>query len=100
LVSCPHLPEEGPIEDDNAHVSSEAPEADENQDGDEAEGSLEESNSTTSPPPANFEDRGLEKKRKHVGDLASSRTSILKDALGEHAAAKDSEIEMFDLLDS
>jgi hypothetical protein len=79
---------------------SEALEADENQDGDEAEGSLEESGSTTSPPPANSEDKGLEKKRKHVGDLASSSTSVQKDASGEHAAARDSEPDMFELLDS
>jgi hypothetical protein len=100
LVSRPHLPEEGPIEAGPAPVSSEAPEADENQDGDEAKGSLEESGSTTSPPPADSEDRGLEKKRKHVGDLASLSTSVSKDASGEPAAAKDSRLEMFELLDS
>jgi hypothetical protein len=80
LVSRPHLPEEGPIEVDLVPAGSEAPKADENQDGDEAEGSLEESDSTTSPPPAASEDRDLEKKRKRVGDVASSSTSILKDA--------------------
>jgi hypothetical protein len=100
LVSHPHLPKAGPIEVDPAPVSSEAPEADENQDGDEAEGSLEESDSTTSPPPADSEDRGLEKKRKRVGDLASSSTSVPKDASREPTATKDSEIEMFELLDS
>jgi hypothetical protein len=82
LVSRPHLPEEGPIETDPAPAGSEAPEADENQDTDEAEGSLEESDSTTSPPPAISEDRDLEKKRKRIGDVASSSTSILKDASG------------------
>jgi hypothetical protein len=96
----PQLPEEGPIEADPAPVSSEAPEADENQDGDDAKGSLEESDSTMSPPPADSEERGLEKKRKHIGDLASSSTSVPKDASGEPAATKDSEIEMFKLLDS
>jgi hypothetical protein len=50
LVSCPHLPEEGPIEADLAPTGSEAPEANENQDRDEAEGSLEESDSSMSPP--------------------------------------------------
>jgi hypothetical protein len=50
LVSRPHLPKEGPIEADPAPAGSEAPEADENQDRDEAEGSMEESISTTSPP--------------------------------------------------
>jgi hypothetical protein len=98
LVSRPHLPEEGPIEADPA--GSEAPEANENQDGNEAEGSLEESKSTTLPPPAVSEDRDLEKKRKRVGDVASSSTSILKDASGEPATARDSEPDMFELLDS
>jgi hypothetical protein len=96
----PLLPDEGPIKADPAPVSSEAPEADENQDEDEAEGSLEDSDSATSPPPVVSEDRGLEKNRKRVGDLASSSTSVPKDASGEPAAAKDSEIEMFELLDS
>jgi hypothetical protein len=100
LVSRPHLPEEGPLEADPAPASSEAPEADENQDGDEAEGSLEESDSTTSPPPAVSEDRDLKKNRKCVGDMASSSTSALKDASGEPATARDSEPNMFELLDS
>jgi hypothetical protein len=52
LVSRPHLPEEGPIDADPAPASSETPEAGKNQDRDEAEESLEESDSTTSPPPA------------------------------------------------
>jgi hypothetical protein len=39
-------------------------------------------------PHADSEDRGLEKKRKRVGDLASSSTSVPKDASGEPAAAK------------
>jgi hypothetical protein len=50
LVSRPHLPKEGPIEVDPAPTGSEAPEADENQDRDEAKGSLEESDSTMLPP--------------------------------------------------
>jgi hypothetical protein len=99
LVSRPHLPEEGPIEADPAPAGFEAPEADENQDGDEAEGSLEESDSTTLPSPVVSEDRDLEKKRKRVGDVASSSTSTLKDASGEPATAKDSEPDMFELLD-
>jgi hypothetical protein len=63
---------------------------------------LEESGSTTSPPPANSEDRGLEKKRKCIEDLASSSTFVPKNASGEPAAAaaKDSDLEMFELLDS
>jgi ribosome assembly protein YihI (activator of Der GTPase) len=49
--------------------------------------------------PANSEDRDLEKKRKRVGDVASSRTSIRKEISGEAAAAKDPEPDMFELLD-
>jgi hypothetical protein len=100
LVSRPHLPEEGPIEADPALVSSEAPEVGEHQDGDEAEGSLEESDSTTSPPPANSEEGGLEKKRKLTNDLTSSSTSIPKNASKEPAAAREAELQMFELLDS
>jgi hypothetical protein len=66
MVSCPHLPEEGPIDVDPAPVDSRAPEAGENQNGDEAKDSLKESDSTTSPPPANSKDKGLEKKRKRT----------------------------------
>jgi hypothetical protein len=100
LISRPHLPKEGPIQANPAPASSEAPEADKSQDGDDANESREESDSTTSPPPANSEDRDLEKKRKRVGDVASSNTSTLKDALGEPATAVDSEPDMFELLDS
>jgi hypothetical protein len=100
LVSRPHFPEEGPIQTDPAPASSKASEADESQDRDDAEESREESDLTVLPPPANFEDRGLEKKRKHVGDVASSSTSTLKDASEEPAAAVDSEPNMFELLDS
>jgi hypothetical protein len=92
LVSCPHLPEEGPIDANPAPADSEAPEAGENQDGDEAKESLEESDSTTSPLPANSEDRGLEKKRKRTEDLASSSTSVPKNASEEPTAARDSEL--------
>jgi hypothetical protein len=53
-----------------------------------------------SPPLADSKDRGLEKKRKRVGDLASSSTSVPKSASGEPAAAKESDLEMFKLLDS
>jgi hypothetical protein len=83
LVSRPHLPKEGPIEAEPAHVSSEAPEDGEYQDGDEAEGSPKKSGSTTSPPPADSEDRGLEKKRKRAGDLASLSTFVPKNSSGE-----------------
>jgi hypothetical protein len=100
LVSRPPLPEEGPIQADPASATSEAPEANEGQDGDDAEISREDSCSTSSPPPANSEEKSLEKKRKHLDDLLSLRTSIPKDVPGEPAAAKSSDIEMFNALDS
>jgi hypothetical protein len=95
LVSHPPRLEEGPIQADPTSAASEAPEADKGQDGDDAEVSREVSGSTLSPPPANSEEKSLEKKRKHLDDLLSSTTSIPKDALGEPAAAKSSDIEMF-----
>jgi hypothetical protein len=100
LASRPPLLEEGPIQADPASAASEAPEADEGQDRDDAENSREDSGCTSSPPPANSEEKSLEKKRKHLADLTSSSTSILKDAPGELATAKSSDIEMFDALDS
>jgi hypothetical protein len=56
LVSRPPLPEEGPIQADPISATSKAPETKESQDGDDAEGSLEGTSSTTSPPPAHSED--------------------------------------------
>jgi hypothetical protein len=55
LLSHPPLLEEGPIQADPVSAAFEAPEADEGQDEDDAEVSLEESSSTTSPPPINLE---------------------------------------------
>jgi hypothetical protein len=78
LVSHPPLPEEGPIQADPVSATSEAPEADEGQDGDDAKVSLEESSSTTSPPPANSEEPSLDKKRKHLNELLSSSSSAPK----------------------
>jgi hypothetical protein len=100
LVSRPPLLEEGPIQADPASATSEAPEADEGQEGHYAENSQDDSGSTSLPPPANSEEKSLEKKRKRLADLTSSSTSIPKDALGEPATAKSSDIEMFDALDS
>jgi hypothetical protein len=62
LTSRPHLPEEGPINAEVAPADSEAPEAGDNQDGDEAEGSIEGSDSTLLPPLAEYEAQGAEKK--------------------------------------
>jgi hypothetical protein len=61
---------------------------------------LEERDPTTSPPPANSEDKGLEKKRKRAEDLASSSTSIPKNASEELVAAREPKLQMFELLDS
>jgi hypothetical protein len=99
LVSRPPLPEEGPIQADPVSATSEAPEAEDSQDGDEAKDSLEGTSSTTSPPPALSEDLGLDKKRKRFEELLSLSTSAPKNVAGEASALEDEE-ELFDLLDS
>jgi hypothetical protein len=99
LVSHPPLPEEGQLEADPTPSNSEAPEADECHEGDDAVDSQEESGSTASPPPAISEDKGLEKKRKRLDNLVSSCTSNPKDASWEPTAADTSGFEMFDSLD-
>jgi hypothetical protein len=78
---------------------SKAPEAEECQDGDDAEDSLEGTSSTTSPPPAHSEYPSLDRKRKHVKELVSLSTSASRAAVGEPSAPND-DIEIFDLLDS
>jgi hypothetical protein len=80
-------------------ATSEAPEAEDSQDEDEAEDSLERTSSTTSPPPALSEDLGVDKKRKRVEELASSSASAHKTVAGEASALEDEE-ELFDALDS
>jgi hypothetical protein len=99
LVSRPPLPEGGPIQDVPISAASEAPEAEDSQDEDEAKDSLERTSSTTSPPLALFEDLGLDKKRKRVKELLSSSTSAHKNVAGEASALEDQE-ELFDALDS
>jgi hypothetical protein len=100
LVSRPPLPERGPIQADPVSAASEAPEAEESQDGDNVEDSLEGTSSTTSPPPAHSEEPSLDKKKKHVEELLSSSTSASKAAIGEPFAPNLSDIEIFDALDS
>jgi hypothetical protein len=100
FISCPPLLEGGPIQADPVSAASEAPEADESQDGDSAEVLLEEDSSTTLPPPAHSEEPSLDKKRKRVEELLSSSTSAPKNAAGEPSAPNPSEVEIFDLLDS
>jgi hypothetical protein len=100
LVSRPPLPEGGPIQADPVSATSEAPEANESQDGDDAEVLLEENSSTTSPPLAHSEEPSLDKKRKRVEELLSSSTSAPKNATGEASTPNPPEVEIFDLLDS
>jgi hypothetical protein len=95
LVSRPPLPEAGPLPADLASPTSEAPEADESQDGDDAEESEEETSSSTSPPPALVEDAGVDKKRKRVDEIASSSSA----AAGK-APVLAEDMEYFDLLAS
>jgi hypothetical protein len=90
LASRPPLPEEGPINAEVAPADSGAPEACENQDGDEAEGSLEGSDSTLLPSLAECEAQGAEKKRKRMEDLTSSGTSNPKDVPREQTTSRDS----------
>jgi hypothetical protein len=77
----------------------EAPEAEDSQDGDEGEDSLERTSSMTSPPPALSEDLGVDKKRKRVEDFASSSASAHKTVDGEALGLED-EQEIFDAFDS
>jgi hypothetical protein len=99
LVSCPPLPEGGAIPNVPVFAASEAPEAEDSQDGDESEDSLEWTGSTTSPPPALSEDLGVDKKRKCVEEFASSSASAHKTVAGETTAPED-DVELFDLMDS
>jgi hypothetical protein len=80
-------------------TASEAPEAEDSQDGDEGEDSLEETSSTTSPPPALSKDLVVDKKRKCVEEFASSSASAHKTVAGETLVLED-EQELFDTLDS
>jgi hypothetical protein len=80
-------------------ASSEAPEAEEIQDGDDAEESQEETSSMTSPPPALSKDLGVDRKRKRVEELASLSTSAQRIVAGE-APGLEGGVELFNLLDS
>jgi hypothetical protein len=99
LVSRPALLEAGPLLADLASSISEGPEAEENQDGDDAKESEEDTSSMTSPPPALSEDTGVDKKRKHVDDFASSSSSLQRTA-ADKAPILEEDIEYFDLLPS
>jgi hypothetical protein len=95
LVSRPPLPEEWPLLADLASSVSEAPEAEENQDGDDAEESEEDTSSSTSPPPVLAEDTVVDKKRKRVDEFAS-----LSSAAADKAFVLAGDMEYFNLLAS
>jgi hypothetical protein len=99
LASHPPLPEGGALQDVPVSAASEAPEAEDNQEGDEAKDSLEGTSSTTLPPPALSEDLGLDKKSKRVIELLSSSTSAHKNVIRETSVLEE-EVELFNLLDS
>jgi hypothetical protein len=99
LVSRPPLPEEGPLLTDLVSDVSKALEAKENQARDDAEGLEDEMSLTMSPPPALSEDTCVDKKRKHVKELASSSTSIQRTAAGE-APVQEDDLELFDFMAS
>jgi hypothetical protein len=75
------------------------PEAEDSQDGNKGEDSLERTSSTTSPPPALSEDLGVDKKRKRVNEFASSSASAHKTVAGETLDLEDDQ-ELFYALDS
>jgi hypothetical protein len=99
LVSRPPLPEEGPLPADLASSVSEAPKAEENQEGDDTKVSEDEMSLMTSPPPALSEDLIVDKKRKRVEELASSSTSAQRAAAGE-ALVQEDDLELFDFMSS
>jgi hypothetical protein len=99
LVSRPPLPEEGPLLADLTSAISEAPEDEENQDGDDVKISEDETSSMMSPPPALSEDLVVDKKRKRVEELASSSTSIQRTVAGETLVQED-DLELFDYMAS
>jgi hypothetical protein len=99
LVSRPPLLEGGDIQNVPVSAASEAPKVADSQDGYAGEDSLEDTSSTTSPPPVLSEDRGVDKKRKRVIELLSSSTSAHMAVIGETPAPED-DVELFDLMDS
>jgi hypothetical protein len=80
-------------------MASDAPEAEDSQDGDEGKDSLERTSSMMSPPTVLSEDLGVDKKRKHVEEFASSSASAHKTVAGEASAPED-DVELFDFMDS
>jgi hypothetical protein len=75
------------------------PETKDSHDGDEGEDSLERSSSTMSPPPALSKDIVVDRKRRHVEEIDSSRASAPKTVAGESFEPEDGG-ELFDYMDS
>jgi hypothetical protein len=99
LLSRPPLPEAGPLSADLASSVSKAPEADENQDGDDAKKSEEGTSLSTLPPPVHSKDTGMDKKRKRVDEFASLSSSLQK-AVADKASILAGDMEYFNLLAS
>jgi hypothetical protein len=99
LVSRPPLPEGGDIQNVPVSAASEAPEVEDSQDGNEGKDSLEDTSSTTLPPPALSGDHVVDKKRKRVTELLSSSTSAHTTVIGE-TFSLEGDVELFDLMDS
>jgi hypothetical protein len=99
LVLRPPLPEGGAIPNVPVSAAFEAPEAEDSQDGDKGEDSLERTSSTTSPPPVLSKDLGVDRKRKRVEEFASLSASAHKTVARETLNIEDDE-ELFDALDS
>jgi hypothetical protein len=98
-ISRPPLPEGGAIQNVPVSAASKAPEAEDSQDGDKGEDSLERTSLTMSPPPALSEDLVVDRKRKRVEEFTSSSASAHKTVAGEALDIEDDE-ELFDALDS
>jgi hypothetical protein len=99
LVSRPPLPEGGTIPHVPISAASKAPETEDSHDGDEGEDSLEGTSSKMSHPPTLSEDIVMDKKRKHVKEIASSSASAPKTMAGESFEPEDGG-ELFDYMDS
>jgi hypothetical protein len=99
LVSPPPLLEGGAIQNVPISAASEAPEAEDSQDGDKGEDSLKRTSSMMLPPPVLSEDLVIDKKRKRVEEFTSSSASAHKTVAGETLALYDKQ-ELFDALDS
>jgi hypothetical protein len=89
------LSEAGPLPADLAFPISEAPEADESQDKEDAKESESETSSSTSLPPALADNVDVDKKRKCVDEIASSSST----AAGKAPVIAE-DLEYFDMLAS